>query len=110
MSVAAVVTKIAITTARLYASLFGVPFSDSYHHDIDIDYYIKSEATNRPPQIFGYGEGFNLAGTGGIYSVQCAVSHQFSPIQNTFSDAPKLTLAIRERQEMWNTRENDHRR
>ncbi|KAL7911957.1 hypothetical protein GGI35DRAFT_492031 [Trichoderma velutinum] len=66
------VTKVAITTAKIIAVPLGVPFDESYHHDFTIENYLKAEFTNKPPQVFGIGEGFSLAGTGAEYSVQCA--------------------------------------
>ncbi|KAK3302880.1 uncharacterized protein B0T15DRAFT_559308 [Chaetomium strumarium] len=46
--------SLAIVAAKVIAVPFGVPFDES--------------ATNRPPQIFGYTNGFNLVDTGGVYS------------------------------------------
>lgn len=52
---------------------FGVPFNHSYHNDFKLHKYLTAESTtNRPPKVFGIGDGFNLASSGSIYSVQCA--------------------------------------
>lgn len=58
--------------AKLIAVPFGVPFDHSYHNDFRFTHNVVGEASNRPPKIFGYEDGFNLAGTGGIFSIQCA--------------------------------------
>lgn len=62
----------AIVAAKLIAVPFGVPFDHSYHNDFKFTHEIVGEVSNRPPQIFGFTDGFNLAGSGGIFSVQCA--------------------------------------
>ncbi|KAJ5086417.1 hypothetical protein NUU61_007724 [Penicillium alfredii] len=41
---------------------FGVPFDHTYHHDIYFDQHLDGAAvTNKPPKIFGFGNGFTLA-------------------------------------------------
>lgn len=69
---ATLVIEKAIITAKLIAVPFGVPFDHTYHNDVEFDYYLKAKSGNRPPTIFGYTEGFNLASSGGIFSLQCA--------------------------------------
>ena len=69
--VAKLVIQLAVITAKLIAVPFGVPFDHSYHDDFKFDTYLKVDRTNRPPKVFGK-EGFNLAGTGNVWSIQCA--------------------------------------
>lgn len=64
--------EFAIITAKLVAVPFGVPFSHTYHNDFRFNSYAKGTASNRPPKIFGYGDGFGLASTGSAFSFQCA--------------------------------------
>jgi len=66
------VVEFGIIAAKLIAVPFGVPFSHSYHHDFQIDKHLTAEVGNRPPKIFGNTDGFNLASSGKIWSVQCA--------------------------------------
>lgn len=66
------IVEFAIVAAKLIAVPFGVPFSHSYHNDFKLHKYLTAEAGNRPPKIFGNTDGFNLASSGGIWSVQCA--------------------------------------
>lgn len=70
--IANLVLQVAIVAAKLIAVPFGVPFKHSYHEDFKFHKYLTGEASNRPPKIFGIGDGFNLASSGNIYSVQCA--------------------------------------
>lgn len=70
--VANLVIQVAIFSAKLIAVPFRVPFNHSYHEDFKFHKYLTGEANNRPPKIFGIGDGFNLASSGKIYSVQCA--------------------------------------
>ncbi|KAJ4158394.1 uncharacterized protein LMH87_008921 [Akanthomyces muscarius] len=71
-SVGKIIVASAIVAAKLIAVPFGVPFDHSYHNDFRFTHNVVGEASNRPPKIFGYEDGFNLAGTGGIFSIQCA--------------------------------------
>jgi hypothetical protein len=64
--------KLAVLTAKLILVPFGVPFDESYHNDFNFTKVLTGDATNKPPTIFGYTDGFNLASSGGIFSVQCA--------------------------------------
>ncbi|KAI0388747.1 hypothetical protein F5Y17DRAFT_180805 [Xylariaceae sp. FL0594] len=66
------IEQITILSAKLIAVPFGVPFDESYHHDFEIAKDIKYSGGNRPPKIFEFTDGYNLAGTGGIFAVQCA--------------------------------------
>lgn len=66
------VFQVAIVTAKLIAVPFRVPFKHSYHEDYKVHKYLTATENNRPPSIFGIGDGFNLASSGHIYSVQCA--------------------------------------
>jgi hypothetical protein len=81
LGVADQIVTLALVVAKVIAVPFGVPFDESYKNDFTFNYTAKGSATNRPPEIFGYTSGFNLAGTGGVYSVQCAqcgVTGEFS--------------------------------
>jgi len=66
------VAELAVVAAKAIAVPFGVPFDESYKNDYNFNYTVKGSASNRPPSIFGLGDGFNLAGSGGVYSIQCA--------------------------------------
>lgn len=61
-------------TSRISLCLFGAEWAVQrpYHHDFKFNNYLHGEATDRPPQIFGLGDGFNLADSGSTYSIQCA--------------------------------------
>ena len=66
---------------KLIVVPFGVPFDHTYYNDLKFNSYLKAEASNRPPKIFGFTDGFKLASSGNIYSTQCAkcgISGDFS--------------------------------
>ncbi|KAI1817053.1 hypothetical protein GGS20DRAFT_535201 [Poronia punctata] len=66
------IVDVAVISAKLIAVPFGVPFDESFNNDYEISYDVKYTGSNRPPQIFEYTDGFNLAGSGDIFTVQCA--------------------------------------
>lgn len=71
------IIDVAIITAKLIMVPFGVPFDHSIHYDVEIDEHLTSGAgvSNKPPNIFGIGNGFTLARTvedGIDFNVQCA--------------------------------------
>lgn len=76
--------------AKLIMVPFGVPFNHSYHHDFKFDYALEAIASNRPPPLFGFGEGYNLAGSGELYTVQCAKCG----IHGDFTVAGRLAFSI----------------
>ncbi|KAJ5995665.1 hypothetical protein N7481_002642 [Penicillium waksmanii] len=71
--------EIAVITAKLVLVPFGVPFDHTYHNDIKIHEYLRSNIGDRPPEIFGIKDGFKLASSDNYYNpnefhwtVQCA--------------------------------------
>ena len=75
VGVAELIVKVAIVTTKLIMVPFGVPFDHSYNTDIKLDKHLSGSAGNKPPNIFGIGNGFTLAKTirnGVDFNVQCA--------------------------------------
>ncbi|KAJ6081027.1 hypothetical protein N7499_005901 [Penicillium canescens] len=73
------IIELAVITAKLVLVPFGVPFDHTYHNDIKIHQYLKSEIGDRPPEIFGMRDGYTLATSGNYnnpgafhWTVQCA--------------------------------------
>lgn len=66
------IRDVALLAADLIAVPFGVPFERSYHNDFRVDEYLTGEVSNKPPKIFGIGNGFTLAKPGKYGTVQCA--------------------------------------
>lgn len=90
---ASVITKFAIFSAQIIMVPFGVPFDRSYHADIAFREYVSTrEIGNRPPPVFGHTEGFNLASSGSIWSIQCAKCG----IQADFTVDGELAFSIKD--------------
>ncbi|OQD84941.1 hypothetical protein PENANT_c011G02128 [Penicillium antarcticum] len=73
------IVELAVITVKLAGVVFGVPFDHTYHNDIKINQYLKSEIGNRPPAIFGMKDGYTLASSDNYnnpeafhWTVQCA--------------------------------------
>lgn len=69
---ARVIVEVAIFAAKVIAVPFGVPFDESYHNDFSFSHTLTGSIGNSPPTLFGLAEGFNLAGSGAIFDIQCA--------------------------------------
>jgi hypothetical protein len=91
-TVAQKVVEFAVIATKVIAVPFGVPFDEPYKNDYNFTHVVVGDGTNRPPQIFGYTDGFNLAGTGGIYSVQCAKCG----VHGEFSVEGRLAFNVRD--------------
>lgn len=53
---------------------FGVPFEHSIHYDVANNKHLDASLSNKPPKLFGIGNGFTLAKTvqdGVDFTVQC---------------------------------------
>lgn len=91
-SVGKIIIESAVVTAKLLAVPFGVPFEHSYHNDFKFTHNVVGEANNRPPEIFAYEYGFDPAGTGDIFSVQCAKCG----IHGDFSADGRLAFSLKD--------------
>lgn len=76
LTVSELIVENAVITLKLLMVPFGVPFDHSMSYDIRLDKDLSgAEAGNKPPKIFGIGNGFTLAKTvnhGVEFYVQCA--------------------------------------
>jgi hypothetical protein len=66
------IVHVALITAKLIMLPFGFPFDHTYNEDYHIDRYLEGTASNKPPKIFNFGNGFTLAKEGVDASIQCA--------------------------------------
>lgn len=66
------ILTLAVRAATVILGAFKVPFAGSYHNDIQFNYALSAEMTNRPPKVFEFTDGFNLASSGNIFTAQCA--------------------------------------
>ncbi|KAJ5273954.1 hypothetical protein N7478_009079 [Penicillium angulare] len=73
LSIGERVVELATITIKLLLVPFGVPFKHIYHHDISFHEYLNgASVSNKPPNIFGVGDGFVLAKPHGAeWTVQC---------------------------------------
>jgi hypothetical protein len=64
---------LATVSIKLLLVPFGVPFQHTYHRDIAFDQHLNGlQVSNKPPNIFGIGDGFVLAEPHGAeWTVQC---------------------------------------
>ncbi|KAJ5108768.1 hypothetical protein N7456_005443 [Penicillium angulare] len=73
LTVGQLIIELATITIKLLLVPFGVPFKHRYHNDIAVNEYLNGPLlSNKPPNIFGIGDGFVLAHPHGAeWTVQC---------------------------------------